>query len=63
MKDENNLYRKMIAGGWTLVRQSGRHRVLRCDCGEHQVTIPTSVSDHRGLKNKRAQLRRIGHEI
>jgi len=43
--------------GWYLER-TGKHEVWRCDCGEHQVALPVTPSENRGVKNKVAEIRR-----
>lgn len=49
----------LIAAGWTLVREK-KHKVWRCPCGAHQVTMAATPSDHRAPRNMLAQIYRCG---
>ncbi len=56
------LVRAAIAQGWELDDSGKRHPKLRGPDG-HVITVPGSLSDWRGVKNLRAQLRRAGVEV
>ena len=45
-------------GKWHIVRNTGGHAIYRCACGNHQISVPTSPSDHRALANFKSDLRR-----
>lgn len=58
MRADRRLVKTLTQKGWVVVR-SRTHYVMRCPCGKHQTAIAGSLSDRRGLKNKRAELRRM----
>lgn len=46
-------------GAWVELGGNGHYQVLPPN-GDRMVPIPQTPSDHRTIKNKRAQLRRVG---
>lgn len=54
-----DLRKVMKKSGWYIARQTN-HEVWRCSCGEHQTVLPKTASDHRGVKNKVSELRKLG---
>lgn len=56
MREGRELRQRLTKAGWRLVRQTN-HEVWRCPCGEHQITLAVSASDHRAEMNKKAQIR------
>jgi hypothetical protein len=59
-KDWRLLIARAQEAGWTL-EQGGKHPKLRSPTGR-MIPFPSTPSDHRGLANKRAELRRAGIE-
>jgi hypothetical protein len=45
--------------GWSEVR-SRKHSIWRCPCGKHQVSVSTTISDWRGMRNLLSDLKRLG---
>lgn len=61
MSAQRDIEREIAAAeerGWELIRQKG-HRILRWPPTGRKTPVPSSVSDHRALKNLRCQLRRM----
>lgn len=50
------------AGWWCETTERNHVRCLSPD-GEHIVILPSTPSDHRGIKNARALLRRYGLKL
>lgn len=67
-KDMNDLIRLAVSQGWRHTRTSkGHHRLIpppgqkdRNGYPAFPVTLPSTPSDHRSIKNCMAQLRRFG---
>jgi hypothetical protein len=64
-KDLRNLYGTVAAQGYTLERSGGGHVKMIPQNGNGTRTLigPSTPSDHRSIKNLRAQLRRAGVEL
>lgn len=63
-RETRRLVRKALDAGWTLKhRKRTAHVQLLAPDGSGIVTVASTPSDHRGLKNTRADLRRHGLEI
>lgn len=61
-RDLRDLLQKALDAGWTLVR--GRRHIKAFSPDESTiVTISMSASDHRALRNVRADLRRGGLDL
>lgn len=58
MKDFRGLKKLLKKNDWERVRNR-KHGIWRCPCGEHQLVLPSSPSDHRAFKNKIAHLRKM----
>jgi predicted RNA binding protein YcfA (HicA-like mRNA interferase family) len=58
-KDVRQLLRKARKQGWDWYFTRGDHVVLQSPSGK-KVTCAATPSDHRSLRNARAQLRRTG---
>lgn len=58
-KDFEPLVAAALEQGWRWEMRSKHGRLYSPD-GKTIVAIPTSPSDHRGVKNKRAELKRAG---
>lgn len=61
LKDWKGLIREATGRGWQEIRHS-RHIILVWPSTGRKISIPTSASDHRAIKNARTQLRRIERE-
>lgn len=61
MPDTNEARQLMAENGWHLARKNG-HEIWRCpaSCGQHQITLSATPSDHRAVKNAVAQIWRTG---
>lgn len=60
-KDWKVLIREATGRGWQEVRHA-RHIILVWPATGRKVSIPTSASDVRSIKNARSQLRRLERE-
>lgn len=50
--------------GWRIEQSAGKHQVVYpADPTKPPVTIPRSISDHRGLANVRSYLRKSGLNV
>jgi len=49
----------LIRAGWQMVRHKN-HQIWRCPCGEHQVVLGSTPSDHRADKNNLTIILRAG---
>ena len=58
-RDVAPLVKAALAAGWHEVK-GRKHIVLRSPDGVSQVVLPRTPSDHRSLRNSRADLRRHG---
>jgi hypothetical protein len=62
-KDIKNLHRKLEAQGWMLKpTRNGHVMAFPPDKSKSPVTMPSTPSDHRSLKNTLADLRRSGFQ-
>jgi hypothetical protein len=59
MSDMTEARQLLLESGWLLARRNG-HEIWRCPCGQHQVTMAITPSDHRAGKNAVAQIWRTG---
>jgi hypothetical protein len=55
---DNELADLLTRNGWTL-RRTNNHNVWACPCGNHMATLSKSASDHRAIKNKLCELRKL----
>ena len=60
-KDWKGLIQEATERGWQEIRHS-RHIILVWPATGRKISIPTSASDHRAIKNARTQLRRLERE-
>lgn len=58
-KDIRKLTKKLRKQGWQ-IEEARKHIKCWAPDGETMVTIPSTPSDHRAIKNAKAQLRRSG---
>ena len=60
-KDIDKLVLAAQQAGWRIEKSPGKHQVLYpADPSKPPVTVPISLSDHRGLANLRSYLRKSG---
>lgn len=63
-KDIDELVLAVQQAGWRMERSVGKHLVVYpTDPTKPPVTIPKSISDHRGLANLRSYLRKGGLDV
>lgn len=63
-KDIDKLVLAAQQAGWRITRSAGKHCVMfPPDLTMQPVTVPRSISDHRGLANFRSFLRKSGLEV
>lgn len=62
-KDVRDLLKKLEAQGWRIVAGGKHIKAFPPDTTRPMVTIPTTPSDHRSLRNTIAQLRRSGADL
>lgn len=63
-KEIDRLVLAVQQAGWRIERSPGKHQVAYpLDPSKSPVTIPKSISDHRGLANFRSYLRKGGLDV
>lgn len=63
-KELDRLVLAAQSAGWRIDRSPGKHQVVYpTDPTKSPVTIPRSISDHRGLANVRSYLRKSGLNV
>lgn len=58
-RDVKDFIKAAEANGWRLEKSTGKHLKMRHVETGHVVSVPKTPSDHRSLKNKDAQMRKI----
>ena len=59
MSDMTEARQLLLESGWLLARKND-HEIWRCPCGQYQITLAVTPSDHRSVKNAVAQIWRTG---
>ncbi|GIU87459.1 MAG: hypothetical protein KatS3mg009_1974 [Acidimicrobiia bacterium] len=62
-KEVNEIIKKLIRQGWRVERGAKHWKAYPPDKSKRMITIPTTPSDHRSLKNVISDLRRAGADL
>ena len=64
-KDCEDVLQAAERGGWRVRQTKKQHFRLQCppECGQHHLTMPSTPSDHRAMKNFRSAMRKCERSV
>ncbi len=64
-KDSEAILRDAEQAGWRVRKTKKQHYRLQCppECGQHHITMPSTPSDRRAMKNFKSGMRKCERSV